>query len=303
MRRVARGPGTCTKMGTVAWFEVVSPGVLTTVQDRGRHGHGGSGLTASGAADRTSHDAANRLVGNHPGSATLEVTAGGMTLRSVGETIVAVTGARTEVTVNRHPRGDWARIRLHDNDLLSIGTPSSGLRSYLAVRGGIEVPEVLGSRSTDTLSGTGPAPVRTGDRLPVGVLTGALPAEDQFPPPAPIDDRVELRVTPGPRDDWFTAASVEALLRESWIVTPELDRVGVRLRGKEPLHRSRHDELPSEGMVPGALQVPPEGHPVLFLADHPVTGGYPVIAVVVRADHRLAAQLRPGYRVRFRLTR
>ncbi|MEV1134802.1 biotin-dependent carboxyltransferase family protein [Rhodococcus coprophilus] len=290
-------------MGIVAWFEVVSPGVLTTVQDRGRHGHGGSGLTASGAADRTAHDAANRLVGNHPGAATLEVTAGGLVLRSAGSTIVAVTGARTEVTVNTRPRGDWARIHLQDNDLLSIAAPSNGLRSYLAVRGGIEAPEVLGSRSTDTLSGTGPAPVRTGDRLQVGGLTGTLPTEDQFPPPAPIGDPVELRVAPGPRDDWFTTASVQALLRESWTVTPHIDRVGIRLRGEEPLHRSRREELPSEGMVPGALQVPPEGHPVLFLADHPVTGGYPVIAVVVRADLPLAAQLRPGYRVRFRPTR
>lgn len=290
-------------MGIVAWFEVVSPGVLTTVQDRGRHGHAGSGLTASGAADLTAHDAANRLVGNHPGAATLEVTAGGLVLRSAGSTIVAVTGARTEVTVNTRPRGDWSRIHLRDNDLLSIEAPSNGLRSYFAVRGGIEVPEVLGSRSTDTLSGTGPAPVRTGDRLQVGGLTGTLPTEDQFPPPAPIGDPVELRVTPGPRDDWFTTASVQALLRASWTVTPHIDRVGIRLRGEEPLHRSRREELPSEGMVPGALQVPPEGHPVLFLADHPVTGGYPVIAVVVRADLPLAAQLRPGYRVRFRPTR
>ncbi len=284
----------------MAWFEVVSPGVLTTVQDRGRHGHGGWGLTASGAADRSAHDAANRLVGNRPGAATLEVTAGGLVLRSAGSTIVAVTGARSEVTVNARPRGDWARIRLHNNDLLSIGAPSIGLRSYLAVRGGIEVPEVLGSRSTDTLSGTGPAPIRAGDRLPVGALTGNLPAQEQFPPPAPIDDPVELRVTPGPRDDWFTVASVDALLRESWTVTPQIDRVGIRLRGEKPLRRSRRDELPSEGMVPGALQVPPNGHPVLFLADHPVTGGYPVIAVVVRADQPLAAQLRPGYQVRFR---
>ncbi|MFD3810008.1 biotin-dependent carboxyltransferase family protein [Rhodococcus sp. NPDC058639] len=297
------GDGAVRRNGAVAWFEVVSPGVLTTVQDRGRPGHGGTGLTASGAADRTAHDAANRLVGNHPGAATLEVTAGGLVVRSVGAMIVAVTGARADVTVNDRPRGDWSRIHLSNDDVLAIRPPSIGLRSYLAVRGGIDVPEVLGSRATDTLSNTGPAPVRAGDRLAVGALADALPVEEQFPPPAELGDPVELGVSLGPRDDWFTPASVRALLRERWTVTPRLDRIGIRLRGTGPLHRSRRAELPSEGMVPGALQVPPEGHPVLFLADHPVTGGYPVIAVVARADLPLAAQLRPGHRVRFSVTR
>lgn len=287
----------------MTWFEVVSTGMLTTVQDRGRSGHGASGLTGSGAADRTAHDAANRIVGNHIDAATLEVTAGGLTVRSAGATIVAVTGARADVTVNGRPTGDWSRIHLHDNDILALGTPETGLRTYLAVRGGFDVPEVLGSRSTDTLSGTGPAPVETGDRLLVGALSDALPTEEQFPPPPPFDDPIEIRVRLGPRDDWFTPASVHALLRERWTVTPQLDRVGIRLHGPGPLHRSRREELPSEGMVAGALQVPPEGHPVLFLADHPVTGGYPVIAVVTRDDLPVAAQLRPGHRVRFVPTR
>lgn len=283
----------------MAWLEVVRSGLLTTVQDRGRPGHAAVGLTESGAADRAAHDAANRLVGNHPSAATLEVTGGGLVVRSVGETLVAVTGARVEVFVGDRPVGDYAMIRLGHHEVLRLGTPSEGLRTYLAVRGGIDVPEVLGSRATDTLSGTGPDPVRTGDCLMVGALAGELPTEDQIPPPAPVPDPAPLRVRPGPRDDWFTPASLHALLHETWTVTPQLDRIGIRLRGPGSLHRARHGELPTEGMVAGSLQVPPDGRPVLFLADHPVTGGYPVIAVVVAADLPVAAQLRPGNRVRF----
>ncbi|QHG81014.1 biotin-dependent carboxyltransferase family protein [Rhodococcus rhodochrous] len=286
-------------MNIVAWFEVLSGGMLTTVQDRGRPGYGSSGLTRSGAADRRAHDAANRLVGNQPDAATLEVTGGGLAVRSVGETIVAVTGARADVTVCDRPVGDWARITLRNDDVLRIGIPNEGLRTYLAVRGGIDVPEVLGSRSTDTLSHTGPSPVRAGDSLLVGAMSGHLPDEEQFPPPPPMDDPVEIRVRPGPRDDWFTPGSLRALFHETWTVTPELDRVGIRFHGPGRLHRARHEEMPSEGMVPGSLQIPPDGHPVLFLVDHPVTGGYPVAAVAVAADQPVAAQLRPGQRVRF----
>ena len=286
-------------MNDVAWFEVISGGMLTTVQDRGRPGYGSSGLTRSGAADRRSHDAANRLVGNRSDAATLEVTGGGLVVRSVGETVAAVTGARADVTVCDRPVGDWSRITLRNDDVLRIGVPNEGLRTYLAVRGGIDVPEVLGSRSTDTLSATGPSPVRGGDRLLVGAMAGILPDEEQIPPPAPMGDPVEIRVHKGPRVDWFTPASIRALLHETWTVTPQLDRVGIRFHGPGRLHRSRHDEMPSEGMVPGSLQVPPEGHPVLFLVDHPVTGGYPVVAVAAAADLSVAAQLRPGRRVRF----
>lgn len=283
----------------VAWLEVVSGGMFTTVQDRGRAGHGASGLTRSGAADLRAHDAANRLVGNEPTAATLEVTGGGFAARSVGETVVAVTGARADVTVQGRPVGDWSRTVVRNGELLEVGVPSEGLRSYVAVRGGFDVPEVLGSRSTDTLSGTGPEPVRDGDRLMVGALASELPWEEQIPPPPALPDPLELRVRPGPRDDWFTPSSLRALFTERWSVTTELDRVGIRLRGPGPLRRIVEDELPSEGMVPGSLQVPPEGHPVLFLSDHPVTGGYPVIGVVVSDDLPLAAQLRPGHHVRF----
>jgi biotin-dependent carboxylase-like uncharacterized protein len=170
------------------------------------------------------------------------------------------------------------------------------MRTYLAVRGGIAVPAFLGSRSTDVLSGLGPAPLAAGDRLPVGSSVVGSPNVDIAPVPTfPVSP--VLRVIAGPRDDWFS--SLEPLLRGPYEVTSDSNRVGIRLAGPA-LVRTHSGELPSEGMVLGSLQVPPAGQPVLFLADHPVTGGYPVIAVVVEADIPLAAQLRPGQQVRFR---
>jgi biotin-dependent carboxylase-like uncharacterized protein len=182
--------------------------------------------------------------------------------------------------------------------VLALGVPARGLRAYLAVRGGVAVPPVLGSRSTDALSGLGPAPLAAGDRLPVGDLAADEPLVD-VAPVASLPDRPVLRVLPGPRRDWLADTAWAALRDAAWTVSADSDRVGLRLTGPR-LARARDDELPSEGLVPGAVQVPPDGAPVLFLADHPVTGGYPVLAVVVTADLPVAAQLRPGDVVRFR---
>ncbi|QSE82023.1 biotin-dependent carboxyltransferase family protein [Rhodococcus koreensis] len=283
----------------MAWLEVVRTGPFTTVQDRGRPGYASIGVGESGAADREAHDSANRLVGNHSGAATLEVTLGGLAVRATGTVSVAVTGARNPVTVNSEPRPDYTMLHLNTGDLLEIAFATEGLRSYVAVRGGFDVPAVMGSRSTDTLSGLGPDPVAEGDRLLVGADAGDWPADEIIPPPVTPEDPLTMRVRLGPRDDWFTPASVDALLRETWTVSSDTNRVGARLEGPGALHRSVRDEMPSEAMVAGALQVPPNGQPILFLADHPVTGGYPVIAVVAEADLPMAAQLRPGHRVRF----
>jgi biotin-dependent carboxylase-like uncharacterized protein len=184
---------------------------------------------------------------------------------------------------------------------LSVWLPPVGLRTYLAVRGGVDVPPVLGSRSTDTLSGLGPAPLKPGDRLPVGTLQAEEPFVDVAPIRRPSSAPV-LRVLPGPRRDWLDPAAWTALTTQPWTVTADSNRVGLRLAGPS-LPRTRDDELPSEGLVPGAVQVPPDGAPVLFLADHPVTGGYPVLAVVTTADLPAAAQLRPGDTLTFRPAR
>ncbi|MGH8893632.1 MAG: biotin-dependent carboxyltransferase family protein, partial [Actinomycetes bacterium] len=178
------------------------------------------------------------------------------------------------------------------------GTGRRGVRSYLAVRGGVQVTEVLGSRSTDVLSGLGPPPVAAGQTLTVGEPPATQPDVDVAPVAEVGSAEATLRIVPGPRDDWFTPSALETLLDYPYEVTPDSNRVAMKLSGRR-LDRRGADELPSEGVVRGALQVPPSGQPVLFLADHPVTGGYPVIAVVVDADTDVAAQVRPGGSLRF----
>jgi biotin-dependent carboxylase-like uncharacterized protein len=280
---------------------VLASGPLTTVQDRGRRGWAGIGVTTSGAADRSAAGLANRLVGNEAGAAVLEVTAGGLRVRAERTLLVALTGAPAAVLLGGRPAPFDAPLTVGAGQVLELGVPPVGLRTYLGVRGGVDVPPVLGSRSTDTLSGLGPPPLRAGDRLPVGSLAAAEPFVD-VAPVRPPSARPVLHVFPGPRRDWLQAAAWDALVTREWAVTADSNRVGLRLSGPR-LARSRDDELPSEGLVPGAVQVPPDGAPVLFLADHPVTGGYPVLAVVTSADLPTAAQLRPGVSVRFRLAR
>ena len=262
-------------------IEIVTPGSLTTVQDLGRPGLAALAVPRSGAFDRGALRRANRLVGNPEDHAALEITLGGLTVRFLDAVTVALTGAPC-------PGLDpGVAVTLAAGTLLRLGVPRRGLRSYLAVRGGIDVPPVLGSRSTDTLSGIGPAPLRAGDRLAVGAASGSISGALLAPPALPA----ALPARPGPRDDWFT--DPDALFATTWTVRADSDRVGLRLDGP-PLHRRITRELPSEATLPGALQVPPDGRPILFGPDAPVTGGYPVIAVVDRAALDHAAQLRPG---------
>lgn len=276
---------------------VLRTGPLCTVQDRGRPGHASIGVGRSGAADLLSHDAANRLVGNNSEAATLEVTFGGLTLRAEFDAVVAVTGAHATCRIDGTQQGLHSTLVMRAGQELELSAPSWGLRNYLAVRGGIDVSVVLGSRSTDTMSGIGPAVLTPGTVLSVGNDKACWPAADFTPPRARPD---ALSVSFGPRENWFTEHARSLLLEQPWTVTQDSDRVGIRLDGAEPLSRVDDNELPSEGMVLGALQVPPSGQPVLFLADHPVTGGYPVIAVVTADDVSAAAQLTPGTQIRFR---
>ncbi len=279
-------------------LEVLAPGPLATVQDAGRHGHAALGVGTSGAADAASYALANRLVANPEGAAALEATMGGLVLRARGRVWAAVTGAPCPVRAGGRGAACAEVLLLRDGEELHLGAPERGLRTYVAVRGGVDVPPVLGSRSTDLLSGLGPAPLRAGDVLPVGTPPRAFPVLDAAPGPRVGGDRVELGAVLGPRDDWFAPEAVESLLDAEFEVTGRSDRVGMRLAGP-PLPRAVEGELPTEGMVAGSLQVPPDGEPVLFLADHPVTGGYPVIAVVRAADLPRAAQARPGTRLVF----
>ncbi|WP_247826501.1 5-oxoprolinase/urea amidolyase family protein [Arthrobacter antioxidans] len=309
-------------------LEILAPGPQSLIQDLGRPGLGDVGVSKAGAADTASARQANRLVGNAPGDAVIETILGGLTVRARGELTVALTGALTPAGISGddtpRPAPMCSPFALHDGETLHLDAPDAGLRTYLAIRGGIDVPEVLGSRSTDVMSGIGPAPLAAGTVLPVGVVDQGRTVGAAEPSTLPATVRsgmhepVLLRITGGPRHDWFTDESLRALTGQSWSVTAESNRIGVRLAVGEqddaapgttpgpttektgtPLQRLTADELPSEGVVAGSLQVPPSGLPVLFLADHPVTGGYPVIGVVVPEDLGVAAQLAPGTRLRF----
>jgi biotin-dependent carboxylase-like uncharacterized protein len=317
-------------------IEVLSPGPLTTIQDLGRPGWAHIGVPRSGAADRESLRLANRLVGNDEGAAALETTLTGPQLRFTGRAMVSLTGAQVNARVgDRHVAMD-AAVEIHAGETLTVGNAKVGLRTYIAFAGGIEVPLVLGSAATDTLSGLGPAALARGEILRLAdyrkvrasaapavaaaraVLAAAGPAvgtvlavavgaegavgagHAEGPDtahPSPPTPRL-LHLILGPRDDWFTAAAITRLTAEPFTVTPASNRVGLRLDGPA-LERADTGELLSEGLVPGAIQVPADGQPILLLADHPTTGGYPVIAVVLDSDLPLAAQLRPGEQLRF----
>jgi biotin-dependent carboxylase-like uncharacterized protein len=271
-------------------IEVLRSGPLTTIQDQGRPGYAHLGVPRSGALDAPAARLANRLVGNPSSAAVLETTLMGCTLRFPIPATVAVIGAAATVKVDGHRLAGLLDIPA--GSVLEVGRATAGVRSYIAVAGGITVDPVLGSRSTDTLSGLGPA------RLVDGML---LPTGQPYRDPAwaahllpLIADELLLDVRLGPRDDWFDPAG---LFASPYTISPVSNRVAARLAGPA-LTRTRAGELPPEGVVLGAIQVPADGQPLIFLADHPTTGGYPVIGVV--DDVTPLAQARPGTTVRFR---
>jgi biotin-dependent carboxylase-like uncharacterized protein len=281
-------------------IEVVRAGALTTVQDLGRRGLAHLGVPRCGALDEPAHRLANRLVGNPERAATLETTLTGTTVRLRRSATVAVTGAPAPVRVGGRPVAWGAPVQVPAGAVLDVGTAAYGLRSYLALSGGIDLPPVLGSRSTDLLSGLGPPALADGALLPLGAPAGPPGPVDAAPVSAPTQDLV-LRLVLGPRHDWFTAAALDVLATARYAVAAASNRIALRTEGPA-LERAVHRELPSEGMVLGGVQVPPDGRPLVFLADHPTTGGYPVIGVVPVPDLAAAAQARPGASVRFVLS-
>ncbi|GAA3526357.1 biotin-dependent carboxyltransferase family protein [Aeromicrobium panaciterrae] len=275
---------------------VESPGLLSLVQDLGRPGLGHLGVSRSGAFDRTALRQVNALLGNHPGCAAIELLGGGLVLRAERSVNVAVTGGAGSITIDGDPAAYGRAVPLQSGQRLAVGASRSGLRSYVGVSGGLLIAEELGSRSTDTLAGLGPAALAVGDRLELGPPSPRPDLEDV--PPLGRTGDLTLEVAIGPRDDWFTVAAVRLLLESSWHVDTSSDRVGVRLTGPA-LERSRTDELPSEPCVRGSIQVTAEGRPIVLGPDHPVTGGYPVIAVVLDRHTDQLAQAVPGRTVRF----
>lgn len=275
-------------------------------QDLGRPGMADQGVAESGALDRASLIGANLCVGNQWDAAVIEIAFGGFGLRADLPVTLAVTGAPAPLSIRtadgRIVLAPFGRpFALDAGDDLTLGLPPEGMRSYLALRGGFAVESLLGSASSDTLAKIGPAPIATGRLLapakePAAAVDPFRPARVSLPKAGEI---VTLDVLLGPRTDWFTDKGVETLLSQEWQVTAESSRVGMRLAGAEPLERRNAAELPPEGTALGSIQVPHSGQPVLFLADHPLTGGYPVIGVVARHHLDLAGQIPIGANIRF----
>jgi biotin-dependent carboxylase-like uncharacterized protein len=289
-------------------MRILDPGQLALIEDLGRPGNAEVGAARSGALDRGAIRLANRLVGNREDAAALELLVGGLTASIEQPLWFALTGALCPITLDGRPVEPDEAVHALAGQTLRVGTAERGLRAYLAVRGGIAAEPALGSRSRDILAELGPPPVRAGDVIRLDSASHAqIPAVDTMTVAAPTEGAVTIRVMPGPREHWFTAAAVERFYSAEWTVTAQGNRTGIRLDAAEgvgaELERAVSDELPSEAMVAGAIQVPPSGQPTVLLADHPTTGGYPVIAVVTDASLDAFAQLRPGQRVAFRHAR
>ncbi|WP_410647597.1 biotin-dependent carboxyltransferase family protein [Amycolatopsis sp. cmx-4-54] len=278
-------------------LEVVATGPLALVQDLGRPGFAHLGVPPSGALDVPALKLANRLVGNDEAAAGVECLFGGLRLRATTSCTIAVTGPAVTVELDGRPVGSHTPVWLTAGQVLAIGAPATGLRCYLAVSGGITVEEELGSRSRDVLSEIGPAPLKAGDVLPLG--TPSVSGGADVVPPTVAPAELVVLIDPGPRAQWFENPA--SGLAKTWTVTAESNRVGLRLDGPALTRAADYAEreLPSEGLLTGAVQVPPNGLPVVFLADHPTTGGYPVAAVVRQASLPALAQVRPGTLLRF----
>jgi antagonist of KipI len=295
------GPGPDATVQGGRFITVVRPGLFTTVQDRGRWGHQGSGVPVSGALDLASHRIANAIVGNEPGAATLEATLVGPELRIDHDATVAIAGADLGPTLDGAPVPLNRAARCRGGAILRFGERRTGARAYVAVDGGIQVPLVLGSRSTHVISAMGGLAGRAlaaGDRIAIGSATQGGTARRVQPAYQGGHGGARLRVLRGPQDDFFTEAAFETLQRSRYVVSPQSDRMGYRLHGAR-IPRAADREMISDATFTGAIQVPASGDPILLMADRQTTGGYPQIAIVITADLPLAAQLAPGDWIEF----
>ncbi|WP_137937132.1 biotin-dependent carboxyltransferase family protein [Chitinivorax sp. B] len=278
-------------------LEIIRPGVQTTVQDLGRHGFRHLGIAQAGALDQPALMLANRLVNNPADAAGLEVVMGPVAIRFHRDGWLALTGADFDARLDDTPLWPGWRVPYLTGQTLHLAGPRLGMRAYLAVDGGIDVPLVLGARATDLRSNFGGfagRALQAGDLLPQGQAIVHLNRCGAWTRPwSPV-----IRLLPGPEYHEFDDAVHHAFWQKEWKVSSQSDRMGYRLQGP-PLHRSKPHELLSHGVLPGVVQVPPNGQPIVLLADAQTTGGYPRIASVIEADLWKLAQARPGTRLHF----
>jgi len=277
---------------------VIRPGMLTTVQDRGRWGFQSRGVPVAGPMDPVSHRVANILVGNQPDAATLEVTLLGPELEFETERVVAVAGAEFELMLDGRPAPWNAPFVVAATTRMRFGARRRGTRAYLAVSGGIDTPVVLGSRATHVIGALGGIqgrPLRAGDRLRLcRVAPGRRAARPLANPVVELPQgRARLRIMAGPQQDLFTRGALDALQAAPFVISHDSDRMGFRLEGPK-LAYAREDDIISDATPLGALQVPRSGQPILLMADRQTTGGYPKIATLITADLPVAGQLGPG---------
>ncbi len=283
-------------------FSVLTPGAYTTVQDNGRYGYQQMGIPVSGALDLFAFSVANTLAGNPEGCAVLEITVMGPRLEVISETDIAITGAEIGITLNDIPVDCWRSFRVKSGDILDIKQVKSGCRAYLAVTGGIDVPDVMGSRSTyvgGKIGGYSGRSLKQGDNIKRG--KGLLLDKEQQLSPAVIPQyfsNIIIRAVPGPQDDFFNEG-LKTLFESEFMVSAKADRMGYRLQGPVIKHR---EEMPksiiSEPSVPGGIQVPADGQPIILLVEQTV-GGYTKIATVISTDLCKIAQATPGDTIRF----
>jgi antagonist of KipI len=281
---------------------VHAPGLFTTVQDLGREGFGPMGVSASGAADPISLRIGNRLVGNVEGAAALEMTLVGGSLTFARHGIIALTGADFGASLGGVPLPMWTSIEVQAGQTLAFGPSRSGARAYFCIQGGIVVQPFLGSASTHVLSGLGGfegRPLRKGDLLEVGPANSSSQKRSLSPQALErLQPRKVLRVTAGPQSDWFAPSAWKLFCESSFRVTEQSNRMGIRLEGRGiPIDPSQ--EMITEGVSLGAIQVPPSGQPIILFVEQQTTGGYPKIANVISADVHSLGQLRPRDEIRF----
>jgi 5-oxoprolinase (ATP-hydrolysing) subunit C len=306
-------------------IDVIRAGLLTSVQDLGRHGCRHLGVALGGALDRLALEVGNRLVGNRPDAAGLEITFGPTVLRFLRATRIAITGSEFGATLDGAPVFSWWSLPVQAGQELTLNAARRGMRGYVCVAGGIDVLPMLGSRSTDLgarFGGLGGRALRDGDRLPIGVpmsrARGFDPDAPEFGVKAPewckfnqVDEpgrrgrhpsgaawAPPIRVLPGPEYDSFTDTAHDAFWSEEWLVTPNSNRMGYRLAGTA-LERKQKSDLLSHAVMPGTIQVPPNGQPIVLMSDAQTTGGYPKIGSVIHADLWKLAQIRLNGAVRF----
>jgi biotin-dependent carboxylase-like uncharacterized protein len=286
---------------TATALQILKPGLLTSVQDLGRYGHQASGVPVAGPMDTFSHRLANQLVGNTIEAATLEITLIGPDLIVEADTTMAIAGAQFEVTCDDRPLSPGASFQVTRGQRLKFGRIQQGARAYLAVAGGIQTAPMLGSRATHLVSrmgGFNGRALQAGDRIPIADHSGPRPQRKSVGLTLPTKGRALLRVMPGPQANWFHADALRAIASVSFRISPQSNRMGYRLQGP-PLVRMRDDELISEPLGIGAIQIPAAREPILLMADRQTAGGYPKIGYVISADLPIAGQLAPGDFIEF----